>query len=107
MKRGDIYWFKFREPDKRRPVVILTRDPAIPYLNALVVAATTSTIHRTPSEVVIGPEDGMPAVCAVNLHRLHYAHKDRFEKWITRLSPERMSRIREAVLYTLQLNEPE
>ena len=107
MKRGDVYWFKFREPNKRRPVVILTRDPAIPYLNALIVAATTTTIHRTPSEVVIGPEDGMPAICAVNLYHLHYADKGRFEKWITHLSPERMTRIGAAVLYTLQLSEPQ
>ena len=27
MKRGDVRWYKFSRPDKRRPVVILSPDP--------------------------------------------------------------------------------
>ena len=107
VNRGDVYWFKFRKPDKERPVVVLTRDSSIPLLNSVVVAAMTTTLHQAPSEVIVGPEDGMPSKCAVNLHHIHYAHKNGFGKWITRLSRDRMVQIRKAILYTLQLNEPE
>ena len=103
VNRGDVYWYKFRQPDKERPVVVLTREASIPLLNAVVVAATTTTLHRAPSEVIVGPEDGLPSTCAVNLHHIHYAKKDRFGKWITRLSKNRMAQIREAVMFSLQL----
>ena len=103
MNRGDVYWFKFRQPDKARPVVVLTRESSIPLLNSVVVAAITTTLHQAPSEVIIGPEDGMLSTCAVNLHHIHYANKNGFGKWITRLSKERMAQIRTAIMYSLQL----
>ena len=107
MIRGDVYWFKFRAPNKRRPVVVLTRQSAIPFLNSVIVAAVTSTVRHLPSEVIIGPEDGMPVVCGVNLHHIHYASKSQLERWVTRLGPERMGQIRDAILYTLQLEKPD
>ena len=106
MRRGDVYWLKFAPPDKRRPVVILTRDAVIPHLNAVVVASITRTFHRTPAQVVIGIEDGMISPCAVNLHDIHYAAKNRLERFITRLDKSRMEEIRDAITYALQL-EPE
>jgi mRNA interferase MazF len=107
VNRGDVYWYKFRRPDKERPVVVLTRDSSIPLLNSVVVAAVTTTLHQAPSEVIIGPEDGLPSRCAVNLHHIHYANKNGFGKWITRLSKERMAKIRGAIMYSLQLGGPE
>ena len=107
VRRGDVYWLKVAPPDKRRPVVILTRDAVIPHLNAVVVASITSTFHRTPAQVVIGVEDGMLALCAVNLHHIHYASKNRLEKFITRLDAGRMEEIRDAITYALQLEAPE
>ncbi len=64
VKQGDVYWYTFRAPDKRRPVLILTRDSAIPYLNGLTVAPITTHIRDIPTEVVLTPADGMPADCA-------------------------------------------
>ena len=55
MKQGDVCWYTFREPDKRRPVVVLTRNSAIPYLTSLTVAPITSTIRNVPSEVLLTP----------------------------------------------------
>ncbi|HEY6987179.1 MAG TPA: type II toxin-antitoxin system PemK/MazF family toxin [Bryobacteraceae bacterium] len=62
--------YTFGRPDKKRPVVVLTRDSVIPYLSTVTVAPVTSTIRGVPSEVVLNEEDGMKAPCAVNLHNL-------------------------------------
>jgi len=60
MKQGDVYWHTFRAPDKRRPVLILTRNSAITFLTGITVAPITTTIRGVPSEVVLTPgQDGM------------------------------------------------
>jgi mRNA interferase MazF len=66
--RGDIRLYRFAPPDKRRPVLVLTRDSAIGYLSTVTVAPITSSIRGVPSEVVLTEDDGMKAPCAVNLH---------------------------------------
>ncbi len=43
MNQGDVYWYTFRAPDKRRPVLILTRNSAIPFLTGITVAPLTTT----------------------------------------------------------------
>jgi mRNA interferase MazF len=59
MKRGEVRWYKFKKPDKKRPVVILTRNSAIEFLGEVTVAPITSTIRDIPSEVLLSSEDGM------------------------------------------------
>lgn len=67
LNQGDIYWYRFRAPDKRRPVLILTRTSAIPLLTGITVAPLTTTIRDIPSEVLLTPEeDGVPETCVVN-----------------------------------------
>ena len=48
MKRGEIRWYKFKPPDKRRPVLILTRSSVIEYLGEVTVAPITSTPASPP-----------------------------------------------------------
>jgi len=65
--RGELWWC---EPPEigRRPVVVLTRDAAIPRLRRAVVAPCTTTIRGLPSEVVLEPgDDPIGRRCAVNL----------------------------------------
>jgi mRNA interferase MazF len=40
MKRGEIRWYTFAAPDKRRPVLLLTRDDVLDRLNEIIVAPT-------------------------------------------------------------------
>ena len=70
MKRGEVRWYKFPQPDKRRPVVILTRDSALEFLGEVTVAPITSAIRDIPSEVLLTKDDGMPRDCAVNLDHI-------------------------------------
>lgn len=76
MKRGEIRQYRFPDPDKRRPVVILTRDSVLEYLGEVMIAPITRTIRDIPSEVVLGPDDGMPDDCAINVDHLQTVSKD-------------------------------
>lgn len=99
--RGDVRLYEFRPPDKRRPVVVLTRDSAVDYLATVTVAPITSAIRGVPSEVVLGEEDGMKAPCAVNLHNAITIPQHRLGKRLAQLSPVRMREICVAVRFSL------
>lgn len=102
MNQGDVYWYTFRAPDKRRPVLILTRDSAIPYLTGITVVPITTTIRGIPSEVLLSPEeDGMMESCVVNTDNIQTIQKANLGALITRLSQERMRQVRAAIEFSL------
>lgn len=59
MRRGEVRWYSFRVPDKRRPVLILTRNSAIHFLTGVTIAPITSTIRDIPSEVLLTPDSAL------------------------------------------------
>ena len=77
MRRGEIRWYTFRPPDKRRPVLILTRNDVIEQLNEIIVAPATRTIRGLMTEVVLTMADGMPAACALNFDHVALAQRSR------------------------------
>ena len=99
--RGDVRLYQFAPPDKRRPVVVLTRDSAIAYLSTVTVAPITSAIRGVPSEVVLDEEDGMKASCAVNLHNAVTISQDRLGRRVAHLSSLRMGEICAALRFSL------
>ena len=101
MKSGEIRWYKFARPDKKRPVVILTRDSALEFLGEVTVAPITSTVRSIPSEVFLSKSDGMQKDCAVNLDHIQTVSKDRIGSLITNLSSKKMSELRSALLFAL------
>lgn len=101
IRRADIRWYRFSKPDKRRPVLILTRDSAIPYLGELSVAPLTTTIRNIPSEVHFDQHDGVPRLCAVNLDHVQTVSKGKIEGRITSLGRDRMAEVRRALLFAL------
>ena len=60
MRRGEIRWYTFAAPDKRRPVLLLTRDSVIETLNELIVAPATRTIRGLATEILLSSADGCP-----------------------------------------------
>ena len=101
MNQGDVYWYIFKEPDKRRPVVLLTRDSAIAYLTSVTVAPITTTIRNIPSEVVLTEADGMSEECAANLDNMQTVAKAQLRGYVTHLSFDRLREIRAAVSFAL------
>ena len=90
--RGEVTWLEL-EQEGRRPVVVLTRDEAIPRLQNIVVALITRTIRGIDTEVEIGPADGMPVDCAVTLDNLRTVPRALLTQPITRLSKTRMDEL--------------
>ena len=103
MRRGEIRWYKFRPPDKKRPVLILTRDSILEYLSEVTVAPITSTIRDIPSEVTLSRNDGMPKDCAVNCDHMQTVSKGKIGSLITTLSSDKMKQVRGTIQFALNL----
>jgi mRNA interferase MazF len=101
MKRGEVRWYVFSRPYKKRPVLILTRDSALEFLGEVTVAPITTTIRDIPSEVLLTRADGMPRDCAVNLDHLQTVSKGKIGSLIASLSSSRMQEIRPCLLFAL------
>jgi mRNA interferase MazF len=101
VNRGDICWYTFKAPDRKRPVLILTRDSAITVLNSVTVAPITSTIRSIPTEVVLNKDDGLPDTCAANFDNLQTVPKSSIGDRIGRLTAPRMMEAAEAVSFAL------
>ena len=67
-RQGDVWWAEAE--DKRRPVLVVTRSEAVPVLTWLVVAPVTRTIRGIPTEVRLGPDDGLPDECVASFDNL-------------------------------------
>jgi mRNA interferase MazF len=105
MRRGEIRWYTAAAPDKRRPVLILTRNSAIPLLNALTVAPLTTTMRSIPSEVFLSRADGVLADCAVNLDHLLTVPKAQLGALIANLPPDRMVEVHAAIRFALGFDD--
>ena len=82
-------------------MLILTRSSALPYLSRATVAPITSTIRGVPSEVALGPEDGMKQSCVVNLHDLITVSQQNLGRRLSQLSPRRMKEVCAALAFAL------
>lgn len=99
--QGDVYWYTFKEPDKRRPVLILTRSSVIPVLASVTIAPITSIIRAIPTEVKLGPSDGLFTDCAVNLDNIQTVQKVKIGAFITHLPLHHMRAVRKAIEFAL------
>jgi mRNA interferase MazF len=82
-------------------VLILTRSTAIAYLSRVTVAPITSTIRGVPSEVALGPEDGLKQPCAANLHNVVTVGRERVGRVVARLNARRMKEVCTAIAFAL------
>jgi mRNA interferase MazF len=103
MKRGEVRWFKFTHPDKKRPVLILTRNSIIEYLGEVTVAPLTTTVRNIPSEVLLGRSDGLMNDCAVNCDHIQTVSKAKLGGLITTIPHSKLSEVRRAILFALGL----
>lgn len=102
MRRGEIRWYTFEPPDKRRPVLILTRNSALSFLSAVTVAPITSTVRDIPTEVFLTPEDdGVPSPCAVNLDNVQTVPKHKLGALVATLSAQRVAEAERALAFAL------
>jgi mRNA interferase MazF len=95
--RGEVWWCELGEIG-RRPVVVLSRDAAIPRLRRALVAPCTTTIRGLRSEVVLEPgEDPIPRRSAVNLDSVESVSVAVLVERLGRLADARMREICDAL----------
>ena len=93
VNRGEIWLYQFKAPDKRRPVLVLTRQEVLPLLDSVMVAPITSRIRGAPSEVVVGVHEGLKHDSAVNLDHVQTVDKARLRTFVGTLDRGKMSQV--------------
>ena len=101
VNRGEIWQFEFARPNKRRPVLILTRQDILGHLHSVTVAPITTTIRGIPSEVMVGPESGLKTTSAINLDNVATVPKNELWTFVGTVPPQVMMAVREALLFAL------
>lgn len=91
--RGEIWLYTFKASDKRRPVLVLSRNGAIRHLSTVLVAPITSTQRGLPSEVPVGIEHGLKGPSAVNLDHVQLVDQSRLEHFVGVVSPDQMAAV--------------
>lgn len=92
VSRGEIWRYRFA-PDKKRPVLVLTRQEVIGLLHTVMVAPITSTIRGAPSEVLVGIAEGLKHQSAVNLDHVQTVERTRLEGYVGHLGAEKMREV--------------
>ena len=98
MNRGEVRWYTFRLPDKRRPVLILARNEVTDQLNEIIVVPATRTIRGLTTEVILSLDDGMPVICALNFDHVSLAQRDRIGPALCSLPESRWPEVRRVLL---------
>src|SRR5437773_2670932 len=104
MGRGEVWWANLPRPTGRRPVLLLSRNPAYAVRTSVTVAPVTRTIRNIPVEVPLSRADGLPAACVVNVDDLTTIPKSLLTERITALSPEKMAAVDGAIRFALDLS---
>lgn len=99
MNKGDVYWITFKTPDKKRPALILTRNSAIPYLNAVTVIPITTAIRDNAASVWLDEDHGLSQESVINVDNIQTVSKQKVGAYITHLSEERMQEVFEAIKF--------
>jgi mRNA interferase MazF len=98
--------FSFPRPDRRRPVVVLTRQDMIGRLHTVTVAPLTSAVRGVASEVVVGVEAGLKHPSAINLHHVATVPLAGLRTYVGRISFETLEQVRAALLFALGFAGP-
>lgn len=100
VNQGEIWQFEFGRPDRRRPVVILTRQEVIPHLSNVTVAPITRTIRGLPNEVLVGVESGLKVPSAVNLDNVTTVPKAGLKGFVGTIPREAMDAVCRGLCFT-------
>jgi mRNA interferase MazF len=104
VRRGEVWWASLPSPVGRRPVVLLSRDEAYNVRASVTVAEVTTKARGIPVEVALGPEDGLPRACVVNLDTIVTIRKEILVERIAALSKANMELIDKAAKFALALS---
>jgi mRNA interferase MazF len=90
LNRGEIWLLNLPRPDKRRPVLVLSRPSLIPLLHTVTVAAITSTLRGSPTEVELGLAEGLKQTSCVNLCHVSTVRQQELKQFIGTVGRDKM-----------------
>lgn len=91
--RGEIWLLQLPQPDKRRPVLVLTRPSLIQLLHTVTVAAITSTLRGAPTEVELGLEEGLKQTSCANLCNIFTVHQQELKTFVGTVEKRKMAEV--------------
>lgn len=97
LSRGDLWMMHFSKPDKRRPVLVLSRPSLLGVLQTVTVAAVTSSLRGVPTEVTLGLDEGLKHQSCVNLCNVFTVPQEQLRTYIGALSPGKMQSVCDAL----------
>lgn len=103
MNRGEVWWAQLPAPAGRRPIVLISRATAYAVRTSITVVEVSRTIRGIPSEVLLGPRDGLPTRCVANADNVVTIPKAWLEKRIASLRPDRLAALDDALRFSLAL----
>jgi len=103
VRRGDIYWAQFPAPVGKRPVVLISRDEAYSIKTRVTVVAVTRTVRGIPTEVRVGPSEGLPKVGVANADEIVTIPQTTLRERIATLSRAKLEEIDAALRFALGL----
>lgn len=103
MKKGEVWWVQFPSPAGRRPAVLVSRDEAYQVRSAVTVVPLTRTIRGIPTEVGLGPKDGVPKACVANADTLTTVPKGLVREYLCTLTAARVQALERAIKFALDL----
>ena len=93
LRRAEVWLLERPRPDKRRPVLVLTRPTLMAVLNTVTVAAITSTRRGSPTEVDLGVEEGLKRPSCVNLCNVFTVAQADLRQFVGTVGPDKMRTI--------------
>ena len=90
VSRGDVWQYRFASPDKRRPVLVLSRSDALDVMHTAIVAGVTTTIRDLPTEVPLGARHGFKTACVANLDHVFTVRQSDLRRWVGALDADAM-----------------
>ena len=103
MRRGEVWWAELQAPAGRRPVVLLSRNEAYAVRELVTIAPLTTRVRRIPTEVALGPADGLPKPCVADLDTITTIPKRTLTARIARLTPQKRAAVDAALKFALGL----
>jgi len=97
LARGEVWQLRFASPDKRRPVLVVSRQSLLEVLHTATVAPITTQMRGSPTEVELDIAEGLKTKCCVNLANLLTVRQSELRRFVGTVGPEKMRRVCRAI----------
>ena len=103
MKRAEVWWADLAPPIGSRPVLILTRNAALPTIGGIVVALITRTDRGIPTQIELGRRQGLPTRCVASLDNLLTVPRQRLTRLMGALDSAKTKELNDALKIALEI----